>query len=111
MVETVTDGTHKQELKFQELVTVVLSDEERRTGHLTNENMALAVLGFIRDGIAVLENAVDPEHCDKINKIMVDELPELIKDPHVHWNDVCLSSKAFRRSLFEPSTTGHPCTT
>ncbi|KAK4049900.1 hypothetical protein OIO90_005289 [Microbotryomycetes sp. JL221] len=74
-------------LQHQDLVTVVLSDEERRTGNLTAENMALAVLGFVRDGIAVLENAVDPEHCDKINEIMVNELPELIKSPNVHWND------------------------
>lgn len=75
-------------LKHQDLVVVKLSDEERRTGQLTAENMGLAVLGFIRDGIAILENAVDPQHCDAINKVMVDELPELIKDPKTHWNDV-----------------------
>lgn len=96
MVEMVTNGTSSNELQHQQLVTVLLSDEERRTGHLTAENMAMAVLGFIRDGIAVLENAVDPDHCDKINKIMVDELPELIKDPHVHWNDASYPSSACR---------------
>lgn len=77
-------------LKYQDLVTIVLSDEERATGKLTAENMAAAVLGFIRDGIAVLENAVEPEHCDALNKVMVDELPELIKSPKVHWNDVSI---------------------
>ncbi|KAK4050236.1 hypothetical protein OIV83_003557 [Microbotryomycetes sp. JL201] len=84
-----TNGETKPagKLRFQEVVTVKLSDEERATGQLTAENMGMAVLGFIRDGIAVLENAIEPEHCDAINEIMVNELPELIKNPKVHWND------------------------
>lgn len=83
-----TEEGAEEKLQFQEVVKVVLSDKERLTGKLTDENMAMAVLGFIRDGIAVLENAVDPAHCEAIEKVMLDELPELIKSPKVHWNDV-----------------------
>lgn len=71
MVETTSNGVNGAssiKLQHQDLVNVVVSDEGRKTGHLIDENLALAVLGFIRDGIAVLENAVDPHHCNKINK-------------------------------------------
>lgn len=75
-------------MKYQEPVYVKLSDEERISGKMTKENIAQAVIGFQRDGVVILENAVDPAHCDALNKEMKDALPDVLKDPQTQWNDV-----------------------
>jgi len=74
-------------MKYQNPTYVKLTDEERISGKMSRENMAQAVIGFQRDGVVILENAVDPAHCDALNKEMKDALPEVLKDPHTQWND------------------------
>ena len=76
---------------YQEPTIVRLTDEERLTGKLSDENIALGVLGFNRDGLVILENAVDTELCDKLDEIMQKEADDLLKDPKATWNDVSLS--------------------
>lgn len=73
---------------YQEPTIVRLTDEERLTGKLSDENIALGVLGFNRDGLVILENAVDTELCDKLDEIMQKEADDLLKDPKATWNDV-----------------------
>ena len=57
-------------LEFQEIVVVKLSDEERVSQQISEESMGLAVSALHRDGVVVLENAVDLEHVDKLNSIL-----------------------------------------
>ena len=85
-------------LRFQEPHVVRLSDEERTTGILTEEHIGEAVSAVHRDGLVVLENAVDTAHCDELNDILVSEAEAMAKLPTTHFNDVGISS----RSLFYP---------
>lgn len=75
-------------LRFQETHVVRLSDEERTTGIMTEEHVGEAVSAVHRDGLVVLENAVDPAHCDELNSILVDEAEIMAKLPTTHFNDV-----------------------
>ena len=75
-------------LRFQEPHFVRLSDEERTTGVLTEEHIGEAVSAVHRDGLVVLENAVDTAHCDELNDILVNEAEAMAKLPTTHFNDV-----------------------
>lgn len=82
----------KVDYQCQSVVVVPLSDEERTTGRLTAENVGMAVAALHRDGLVVLENAVDTEHMDTINKILCTEAEEMAKLPTTHFNDVFRSN-------------------
>jgi hypothetical protein len=75
-------------LDFQSIVIVKLSDDERISEQLTLENMGIAISAFHRDGVVVLENAVDLEHVDKLNAILSVDALEMAKLPTTHFNDV-----------------------
>ena len=74
--------------EFQSVVKVLLSDGERKNGTVSEENMGRAVSAMHRDGICVLENAVDLEHVDKLNRILMAEADEMANLPTTHFNDV-----------------------
>ena len=80
--------TASDNLCFQDVVKVRLSDTERTKGTLTAENLAFAVSAMHRDGVCVLENAVDLNHVSTLNRILVDDAPELAKMPTTHFNNV-----------------------
>lgn len=75
---------------FQHMTYVPLTDEERNAGTINNEHLGEAVSAMHRDGIVVLENAVNLEHADKLNRILVDEANEMAKLPTTHFNEVDL---------------------
>lgn len=75
-------------LSYQSIVSIPLSDDERKSGTITDEHLAAAISAVQRDGIAVLENAVDLEHVDKLNSILSTEAEILAKLPTTHFNDV-----------------------
>ncbi|KAL3448405.1 hypothetical protein BJX65DRAFT_307265 [Aspergillus insuetus] len=77
----------KPKFQFQEPVVVRLSDHEQITGEMTLENLATAIMAFHRDGLVVIENCVNTEHCDTLNEIMSAEVDALIKNPKTHFND------------------------
>ncbi|KAH8888056.1 hypothetical protein GQ53DRAFT_604116, partial [Thozetella sp. PMI_491] len=66
---------------------VRLSDEERKSGIISEENIGIAVSAMHRDGLVVLENAVDANHVDKLNGILSNEAAEMAKLPTTHFND------------------------
>lgn len=68
--------------------TVVhLSDEERESGNLTPVNLFDAITAFHRDGLVVLENAIDTKYIDILHDRMEEDTQELIKNPDkIHWN-------------------------
>jgi hypothetical protein len=78
----------KNVLSYQDIAIVPLSDEERETGHLKVETMGIAVSAMHRDGIVVLENAVDIAHADDLNRILAAEAEEMAKLPTTHFNEV-----------------------
>lgn len=86
-------------LKFQVPVTVCLSDEERVSGVPKEENVATAIAAMHRDGLVVLENAVDVEHVDDLNTILSRDAEAMAKLPTTHFNDV----RGSKSCLFVPS--------
>ncbi|PKS06035.1 hypothetical protein jhhlp_007869 [Lomentospora prolificans] len=74
-------------LQFQEPHIVHLSDKERVSGIITEEHIGEAISAMHRDGLVVLENAVDVEHCDKLNDILSNEAAIMAKLPTTHFND------------------------
>lgn len=81
---------------FQEPTVVQLTDEERTTGELSLENLGIAISAMHRDGLVVLENAVDTAHMDTINGILVKEAEEMAKMPSTHFNEVSSLPSATR---------------
>jgi uncharacterized protein (DUF2267 family) len=81
----------KPQYQSQSVVIVRLSNEERLSGKVTAEHVGKAVAALHRDGVVVLENAVDPAHMDTINEILRSEAEEMAKLPTTHFNDVGLS--------------------
>jgi hypothetical protein len=91
----------KAPYKFQDPSIVQLSDEERISGHITEENLAIAITALHRDGLVVLENAVDVEHVDQLNNLLSTEAEEMAKLPTTHFNDVsCYNSPTSKASLW-----------
>ncbi|KAL1891836.1 hypothetical protein Sste5346_007380 [Sporothrix stenoceras] len=83
----------KIQYKFQEPVVLRLSDEERSTGIISEEHVASAITAMHRDGLVVLENAVDLEHVDKLNGLLSTEAEAMAKLPTTHFNDNSVDGK------------------
>jgi len=79
----------KMPLQFQSATTVPLSDHERTSQTITQENVGRALSALHRDGIVVLSNAVDIQHIEKLNSILSSEAEIMAKLPTTHFNDVC----------------------
>ncbi|KAL3457032.1 hypothetical protein BJX64DRAFT_293542 [Aspergillus heterothallicus] len=75
------------EYQFQSVVSIKLSDEERDGHTINDEHAGAAVAAMQRDGIVVLENAVQVEHVDTLNKILTEEADTLASLPTTHFND------------------------
>ena len=76
-----------------------LTDQERTSGVITEENIGTAMSALHRDGLVVLENAVDVEHIDNLNKILSDEAEAMAKLPTTHFNDVSVTLLPFYLDL------------
>ena len=59
---------------------------------MTTDNVGKAVAALHRDGLVVLENAVDTNHMDELNGLLCSEAEEMAKLPTTHFNNVSLSS-------------------
>lgn len=75
-----------QKLYDQEVHTVSISEETRLSGVATAELIAEAAAFFHKDGIIVLDNAIDKAHVDTINTILSKEALEIAADPDHHFN-------------------------
>lgn len=91
-------------LEHQDVVVVPLSDEERISGNLTPPNIGKAIAAMHRDGIVVLENAVDVEHVDTLNRMLSEEAKIMATLPTTHFNDVSLE----RTCMSCPGSTKSP---
>ena len=70
----------------QEVHTVVVPDSVQRNGKATPELIAEALTYLHRDGIIVLENAIDPTHLDALAALLGPEAEEVARDPDHHFN-------------------------
>jgi hypothetical protein len=90
--------TSTNEYKFQTVVTISLSEEERDNQTINEEHAGAAVAAMYRDGIVVLENAVNVEHVNTLNQILTSEAETLAALPTTHFNNVCYVSMALPRN-------------
>ena len=70
----------------QEVHTVRISDSVRSSGNASSELIAEALTYLHRDGIIILENAIDPSHIDALQDLLGPEAEEVAKDPDHHFN-------------------------
>lgn len=82
--------TGTNEYKFQTVVMIPLTDEERDNQTINEEHAGAAVAAMYRDGIVVLENAVNIEHVDNLNQVLASEAETLASLPTTHFNNVCV---------------------
>jgi ectoine hydroxylase-related dioxygenase (phytanoyl-CoA dioxygenase family) len=79
-------GSYQAQLFDQEIHTVHIPEAIRHSGKATNEIIAEAI-GFLhKDGIVVLENAIDTAHLDTLNALLSKEALEIVEDPDHHFN-------------------------
>lgn len=76
--------------KFQELYQFDLSDEERNTGEATVEHIASAIAALHRDGMVVINNAVDPLHAETLHTEVSRDIQRNLENEAVHFNSVWL---------------------
>jgi hypothetical protein len=78
--------SHGTQLHNQTVYTITISDEMRDSGNITDEIIAEAVTYLHKDGILVLENAIDPAHLDALDELLGPEAEEIARDPDHHFN-------------------------
>lgn len=65
---------------------IELTPEELQTKKIGSHNLQAAVEALHRDGLVVLNNAVDVDHLDKLNARMVPQAKDLYSRPSTHRN-------------------------
>ncbi|KAL2820839.1 hypothetical protein BDW59DRAFT_164534 [Aspergillus cavernicola] len=69
-----------------QITLIKLSPNELATQKITSHNLQHAIEALHRDGILVLENAVDPNHLDTLNERMVPDAKTLFARASTHRN-------------------------
>jgi len=84
------DNLYSQERAEQhnQVTVIKLSVQERADGVPTLQTIRDAVRAIHRDGLVVLEDAIDPAHLDKLNERMVKEAIQLLSLENAHFNGV-----------------------
>ena len=73
-------------LHDQEIHTIHVPESVRLAGQATPELIAESVAFLHKDGIIVLENAIDPAHLDTLNSVLAPEALEIARYPDHHFN-------------------------
>ncbi|KAG0652169.1 dioxygenase [Hyphodiscus hymeniophilus] len=79
-------GSVENRLYDQEIHKIIIPEEVRQNGKATNEIIAEGISFLHRDGIVVLENAIDTAHLDTLNALLSKEALEIAQDPDHHFN-------------------------
>ena len=79
-------GSPGAQLYDQEVHIIHIPEGIRKSEKATNEIIAEAVTFLHRDGIIVLENAIDTSHLDTLNSLLSKEAIEIAADPDHHFN-------------------------
>lgn len=59
-------------------VSIVLTDEERDSGVMSDKKLYDAIEAFFTDGLVVVENAIDVALIDKLNERMLKDTAKLL---------------------------------
>jgi len=70
----------------QEVHAIKIPNEMRESGNVTDEVVAEAITYLHRDGILILENAIDPSHLDDLEAMLGPEAQLIADDPDHHFN-------------------------
>ena len=74
------------ELHDQTLHTIHIPESTRQSGIATQDIIAEGAAFLHRDGIIVLENAIDTQNLDTLNSILSPEALEIAQNPNHHFN-------------------------
>jgi ectoine hydroxylase-related dioxygenase (phytanoyl-CoA dioxygenase family) len=80
------DITTKMRSAEQDITLIRLTPDELSSKQIGSHNLQAAIEALHRDGIVVLENAVDPAHLDKLNSRMVPEAEVIYAKSTTHRN-------------------------
>jgi len=69
-----------------EVTVVRVTDAERRAGQAAMSKIRHAVLAMHRDGIVIVENAIEESHLDTLRRRMLGDVYELIAREATHYN-------------------------
>ena len=86
MTKLAKTETNGNTLHSQEIQTVHIPEDVRISGAPTPDIIAEAVTYLHRDGIIVLEIAIDPSHLDALEALLGPEAEEIARDPDHHFN-------------------------
>jgi len=78
--------TPKPKLHDQTIHTISIPELLRKSGQVTSELIAEGAAFLHKDGIIILENAIDVSHIDALNNKLQPEALEIARDPNHHWN-------------------------
>ena len=70
----------------QQVHTVHIPEHVRQSSKATNEIIAESAMFLHKDGIIILENAIDTAHLDTLNDILSPEALEIAQYPNHHFN-------------------------
>lgn len=73
-------------LHDQEIHTIHIPEDVRKSGKPTLELIAEGTAFLHKDGIIVLDNAIDTDHIDTLNAKLAPEALEIANDPDHHFN-------------------------
>lgn len=66
--------------------TVYISNQSRQIGFATPETTAEVLTYLHRDGVLVLENAIEVKHLDRLRELLQPAAEEIARDPTHHFN-------------------------
>ena len=69
-----------------EPVRISPSQEERIAGKWSDKSLKIISSGMYRDGVVLLENMIEPEHLDKINGFIAEDMESELKKENLHRN-------------------------
>ncbi|PRP77179.1 phytanoyl-CoA dioxygenase family protein [Planoprotostelium fungivorum] len=75
-----------QHTKTRTVIEVFPTEEEKATGRFQSHNAQKVLQGMNADGIVILRDIIDPAHLDRLNEVMVAEIPEMLKTAHFNFN-------------------------
>lgn len=59
-------------------ITIILTDEERENGTMSDKKLYDAIEGFYKDGLVLIENAIDVDIIEKLNERMLVDTKEML---------------------------------
>ncbi|EXJ81952.1 hypothetical protein A1O1_08019 [Capronia coronata CBS 617.96] len=79
-------GSYSTPIYDQEIHTIHIPEDVRKSGQPSLELVAEAAAFLHKDGIIVLDNAIDTAHLDTLNSKLAPEAFEIANDPDHHFN-------------------------